>query len=218
MQRVSSTALVAAGLLLLSPVVARADVGAGVGASPVVLGTVAVPGSSYQLPALYVVNTGTVTTTYRVRVQRLSPGPQHAVPAIWVRVEQNDFSLAPKEARSVPLTLSVPPDAALGDYASDLVAGTVNNARGGGAVVGAQAATALQFHVGPAPVGLLLPPAWLAIAGVLVAALAAAVWVQRSYRFRIQLVRAERSRYRPRQTGFRFSKKALMPSRKSSLK
>jgi hypothetical protein len=96
------------------PGVATADVGAGVSASPVVLRTQARPGNSVRLPDLYVVNTGTEASIYRLKVEELSPGEGRVVPPAWVHFARNDFPLLPKESASVPLTLSVPADALTG--------------------------------------------------------------------------------------------------------
>ena len=68
----------------LLPLRAVASVGTGVGASPIVLSELAQPGHSYTLPQLYVFNTGTEASQYRVHVSRLEEGAQHDVPSGWV--------------------------------------------------------------------------------------------------------------------------------------
>ncbi len=182
----------AAGALLLGvPTAAGADVGAGVGASPIVLSSVADPGHTYRLPSLYVVNTGTVASAYRVRVERLSRGTGRTVPTGWVHFGRNDLSLGPKESASIPITLEVPANSAAGDYLSDLVAGTMaERASGGGAVIGAQAATKLVFRVSSGPPSFPWPsPGWAyAVAGTGLAT-GAAVMAQRRLGLRLRFER-----------------------------
>ncbi|HEX6539280.1 MAG TPA: hypothetical protein VF155_08890 [Candidatus Dormibacteraeota bacterium] len=150
---------------LFSPVQAAASVGTGVQASPVTLIQPAEPGHSYQLPALLTINTGDETSTYWIRVQRLSKGSSHDVPAAWVIIGRNDVALQPGQSVSVPLELHVPANAASGRYFSDLVAAAVNP-HASGATLGAAAATELIFTVSTAnqvPGGARLP-IWGALA------------------------------------------------------
>jgi hypothetical protein len=163
-----------AGAVVLSfPTAAAADVGTGVGAGPIQLATPTVPGHSYQLPALYVINTGTVTSSYEVRVERVSPDPGRSVPSPWVRFLSNDFALRPRQSTYVAMVLTVPTDAAAGSYGSDLLVGTTTRTRSnGGAVLGAQAATKLAFRVGARTRPFGWP--WWADVAIAVAALVAA--------------------------------------------
>src|SRR5260370_30805650 len=126
------------------PVRASADVGAGVGASPVVFTSLAHPGGTYRLPSLFVENTGTLASTYRLAVQQLGPATGRPIPATWVRFAWNDFPLGAKQAASVPMTLAVPDGTHSGEYRSDLVVSTVALASpSGGAVLVAPAPTSL---------------------------------------------------------------------------
>ena len=149
---------VAFGLAVLpSPVVA--SLGAGVGASPIVLSHPAQPGHSYQLPTLYVLNTGTEPAYYLVRVQAIGQNQVHPVPTSWVQFGTNHFQLQPRQSLAVPMTLIVPSDAAAGSYRSYLVAGTVPASQTGGVAFGAAAATRLEFTVSP-PSGFTFPWPW----------------------------------------------------------
>jgi hypothetical protein len=127
---------------------AAGDTGAGVGANPIVLSDAARAGTEYQLPSLYVLNTGTVASHYRVVVEQLAPRHGRAVPPSWISFDRNGFMLTPNESTSVKLTLNVPADAPSGRYSSDLVAGTEAGPGTRGAVASAQAATKLMFTVG----------------------------------------------------------------------
>jgi hypothetical protein len=142
-----SVAILVVVSVVALPSEAQANVGAGVGATPIVLGAKAQPGGSYRLPSLYVVNTGTVVSSYRLQVESLSPGQGHPIPESWIRFNRNNFSLGPGRSTRVGLTLMLPSGAPTGSYVSDVVAGTVAAHSGPGAVAGAQAATKLLFTV-----------------------------------------------------------------------
>jgi hypothetical protein len=135
-------------LVVAGAMPAAGDSGAGVGANPIVLSAAAKAGGAYQLPSLYVLNTGTVPSHYRLKVEQFAPRHGRAVPPSWVRFDRNGFMLSPKESTSVKLTLNVPTDAPTGRYSSDLVAGTEAGSGTRDAVASAQAATKLMFTVG----------------------------------------------------------------------
>lgn len=173
--------------------IAAADVGAGVQANPVTLNGVAEPGRSYALPKLLVVNTGSVTSTYRLRVDALSRDRAMGVPTGWVRFERNDVVLAPHAYAQVGLSLSLPASARRGQYLTDLVVGTVADAGRSGSrlAAGAQAATELRFTVGSAR-----PTNWVWLerfgaAGLVLALTAGLVALQRRFRFKIRVERRE---------------------------
>lgn len=175
-----------------------ADVGAGVGASPIRLSSPAHPGNAYRLPALYVVNTGTVASRYHISVERLKPGPALTAPTIWIEIGRNDFTLAPGRSINVPLTLTVPVDAATGNYASDLVAGTEAPAQSGkAATASARAATELLFTVAPGDPLLIVALSWwtYALAGAAVL-IVLAFWAQRRYGFTVSVERRSSSAQR----------------------
>ena len=175
-------------VLGLAPLTAAASVGTGVGATPITLDVTAVRGHTYTLPRLYVVNTGTETSRYTVRVIRLEQGAQRDVPSGWVTVGGAPLTLAPRATANITLTLDVPADAPTGDYMSDVVAGTVIGSGGGGASLGAQAATQLRFTVGED--GLPWPPPLWADAGILaVVVVAGMTYAVRRSGLRIQVQR-----------------------------
>lgn len=171
--------LATAILILALPLGAAADdVGVGVNASPIALGSQAQSGSIHRLPDLYVVNTGTGASIYHLKVEELSPGEGRAVPASWVHFARNNFQLQPKASAAVLLTLNVPADAQSGRYVSDLVVGTVPQRHLDGAVAGAQAATKLVFRVSQGHQGG--PWSWwtfaLIVLGVVLALAALLLW------------------------------------------
>jgi hypothetical protein len=164
-------------LFLLAAAPAGASVGVGVGAAPLRLAEPARPGGHYRLASLYVVNTGTRAGDYLVRVQRVGRLPGRAVPASWVHLGRARLRLRASQHTLIPVTLTVPDDAASGAYGTDLVASTVLKRPGHGTALGAAAADRLIFTV-DAPGRGFSWPAWagyllLALAGATLAVLAA---------------------------------------------
>ncbi|HTW05885.1 MAG TPA: hypothetical protein VME46_00125 [Acidimicrobiales bacterium] len=179
--RLSVISALAIAVLCLWSSGAGATVGAGVQAAPVVLAHPAHPGQqNVSFPRVYVVNTGTQTSRYRLRVERLSTGNQMPVPAGWVSFGDEGFLLAPHQAITVTVSLSLPKDAKAGKYMTDVVASTAPLA-GGGASEGAAAATKLEFTLSPLSSGF--DPLWLVfIAIALVIAVAGVVVLQKRRR------------------------------------
>jgi len=146
-------------VLAATPVQSLASLGTGVGASPITLARPAEPGKTYQLPSLYVVNTGTEASYYGVRAERISQGSQRPIPPAWVTFAKNHFQLQPQQGIQVPLILTVPGDARPGDYMTNLVAGTMPANQTSGVALGAAAATQLVFTVAE-PTGFQFPWPW----------------------------------------------------------
>ncbi len=164
-------------MLIAFPWLAQASIGVGVQGAPVRLHTVARPGSSYALPPVYVVNTGTQDETISMRVQRLSHGPGRTVPSSWIRFTGNGMQLSARKSARVPLELVVPAGAAPGKYLSDVVVVGSAAISVGKTNLGVAAATKLEFSVGRASgSGLGIPPWTLwAIGGLLLGAIADSV-------------------------------------------
>ena len=150
-----------AGFLLLAfPAVASAitaganSIGVGIQVGPVRLAGIAHAGRTYDLPPVYVVNTGTEPETVRLDVQRLSKGAGRDVPKSWFKPGQTDVHLDARQSATIPVQLVVPADAKLGPYFSDVVAHGSASIEAGAASLGVAAATKLQFTVGkPVPAG-----------------------------------------------------------------
>jgi hypothetical protein len=168
---------------------AGADVGAGIGASPISLAQAAAPGGTYALPSVYVVNTGTDTGRFRLRVQRISTGAARTVPVDWVRIGRGELTLGPMQHALVPLTLVLPASAHPGHYLTDLVFGTVSTSSTPGAHVGAQAATKLEFDVKPASAPSSSWWIWLLMGAAGVLLVVALLAAQRHYRFKVRFER-----------------------------
>lgn len=142
---------VLAGALVAVPQAAQASVGVGIQPGPVRLSGVAYPGHSVALPPVAVVNAGTRHETIRVAVQRGPRGGGRAVPSSWVRPGVPYVQLAPRHAIRIPLELVVPASAKPGFYLGEVVATASGGLSGGGANLGAAAATLLEFRVAPDP-------------------------------------------------------------------
>jgi uncharacterized protein YaiE (UPF0345 family) len=191
-QRLAAIAtLPMAGFLLLAfPAAAAASIGVGIQVGPVRLAGIAHAGQTYDLPPVYVVNTGTEPETVRLDVQRLSKGTGRDVPKAWFRPGQSDVHLDAKQSATIPVQLVVPAEARPGRYFSDVVAHGSASIEAGQATLGVAAATKLQFTVGKAvPAGfwsrLPSPLAWAG--GVIVLAGGAFLLARRSgFRLRVE--------------------------------
>jgi hypothetical protein len=166
-QLASLLALLAAGVLVDASS-AWATVGVGVQAAPVSMPAPARPGTTSSFPSVYVINTGTQSAEYSLKIERLSTGNERTVPAGWVSFGEENFVLQPHRSTTVGVRLKLPSTADFGQYMTDIVASTT--ARGsGGAAAGAAAATKLVFAVSaPSPRGLSPADIVLIAAGGLV--------------------------------------------------
>lgn len=186
--------------------VASADLGVGVGASPITLGEPVLAGESYAMPPLYVLNTGTEPARYTISVERISEGEGQPVPPEWIVLGDNRFVLEPRQSAFVPVTLTVPESAPAGSYLTNLVAAAGRPSLGGGTGLGAAAAARLTFTVAGPSVSVPLPPPlpdsvsiplpspsraplWPAVALALAGALLAASLALRALGFRLHLHR-----------------------------
>ena len=132
--------------------------GVGIGVAPVCLTMVALPGHSYSLGSVHVVNTGSggeSITLHAIPPVNGLPG-QHFPPSwvsagypelLWV-IGRNSVSVGAGQGADIPLTLNVPAGSQPGAYAADLMA-TTSPGGGAGLALGAGAATNLMFTVGP---------------------------------------------------------------------
>jgi hypothetical protein len=170
------------GLLVLPAATADASIGVGIQAGPVSLGKAGHPGGTYQLPAVYVVNTGTEDESVTLKVQRISPGRGLTVPPSWIHVGEGPVRLGHNQSARIPLQLSIPANAKPGRYFSDVVA------HGSGTL---SAATGLDFTIAPGVVSrpwFHVPSWWLQALGGLIV-VAAGIFFFRVSGFRIRVER-----------------------------
>jgi hypothetical protein len=123
-------------------------VGVGVGTGKIAVDEPLMPGGTYALSSMTVLNTGDEPGTYTVEVTYLHEQPELRPPEEWVSFSPASFYLEPKQSKSVAITLSLPLDAEPGDYFCFLEAHPVSE--GGGFRIGVAAATKLYFSVKPA--------------------------------------------------------------------
>lgn len=193
-QRLAAIAtLPMAGFLLLAfPAAAAASIGVGIQVGPVRLAGIAHAGQTYDLPPVFVVNTGTEPETVRLEVQRLSKGTGRDVPKSWFRPGQTDVHLDAKQSATIPVQIVVPADAKPGPYFSDVVAHGSASIEAGQTTLGVAAATKLQFTVGKAvPAGFWSRlPSPLAWAGGIIVLAGGGLWLARRSGWRLRVERS----------------------------
>jgi hypothetical protein len=181
------------GLLILPASAAEASIGIGIQAGPVRLSSAAHPGGTYQLPAVYVVNTGSAEESVTLEIERISPGTGLTVAPSWIHVSGGPVRLGHNQSARIGLQLSVPANARPGRYFSDVVAHGSGSLTAGNANMGVAAATGLDFTIAPgaAPHPWLTVPSWFwpTLAGLVVIA-AAVLWF-RSSGLRIRVERRQ---------------------------
>lgn len=136
---------------LAVPATATASIGTGVGVVPLTLAGPARSGKSYTFHWLYVKDTGTIASDYRVTARVLTPGSAKVVPAEWIHLAPASFRLAPRAIARVTVTVAIPFSASSGAYATDLVATTYAPHRPGATALGAAAADKLAFTIPSSP-------------------------------------------------------------------
>jgi hypothetical protein len=182
-----------AGFLLLAfPAAAAASIGVGIQVGPVRLAGIAHAGQTYDLPPVFVVNTGTEPETVRREVQRLSKGTGRDVPKSWFRPGQTDVHLDAKQSATIPVQIVVPAAATPGPYFSDVVAHGSALIEAGQTTLGVAAATKLQFTVGKAvPAGFWSRlPSPLAWAGGIIVLAGGGLWLARRSGWRLRVERS----------------------------
>lgn len=167
---------------------AGASIGAGVGADPLVLAQAARPGTTYRLPDLVVVNTGSDVATYELRITREPKGRHRTVPPGWIHFSPITFELEPDARRDVPIELSVPGSVPDGPYAAYVVASALSP-HASGASAGAAAATILSFSVKSSPPGALPWLPWFGTGALALAVLVALVLLVRRSGIRVRVER-----------------------------
>ena len=209
-----ATAAVSVLAVLAVPATAQASVGIGIQPGPVRLAGVAHPGGRYALPAVYVVNTGTIAESVSILIERVSAGAGRTVPPSWVHTNGAAVTLAQDESARIALELVVPATAQPGPYFSDVIVTGGAPDPAGGASFDVGAATNLEFRVVPGVVaGPWLPvPVWLLLTLAALLLLAVAVVLARRSGLRIRIERTPRSAgsLMRRSNGRRRAKAALL--------
>ena len=176
-------------LAIFSAPAAEASIGVGVQMDPVRLGTIAHPGESYALPAVFIVNTGTQAESISIRVERLSRGSGQVVPPSWIHGTGAGPMLQAQKSARISLQLVVPSGAKPGGYLSDVVAAGAAAVAPGKVNFAVAAATKLEFSVGSAPAPGLFSflPGWTrwSLATLILLAITIAVLRESGLRIRV---------------------------------
>ncbi len=135
-------------ILFALPIFSLASIGVGVGLGKMSLSEVR-PGGVYALPPLPVLNTGDEPSDYGVSVEYLMGVSEIRPPAEWFSFDPLLFHLEPGKVQQVGTTLSIPLQAAPGDYFAYLEAHPVKKSVSGVASIGVAAASKLYFTVVP---------------------------------------------------------------------
>lgn len=133
-------------VLMMQP--CSANVGVGVGTGKIAVEEPLMPGGTYKINPIVVLNTGDEASDYSVDVTYLHEQPELRTPEAWVGFNPKTFHRNPQETQTVAVTLTLPLDAEPGDYFCFLEAHPVTE--GEGFRIGVAAATKLYFSVKPA--------------------------------------------------------------------
>jgi hypothetical protein len=182
-----SIAGIAVTLSALGPmaVAAHADVGVGITATPIVLGSLAAPGSGHAVGPITVVNTGSEPGTIHVWVGSQPGSRDRPVPPDWVRFDRDSINLPAGGRASFDVQVVVPKQTLAGRYQSLVYAGVVNNQVPRGNTIGTEAATRLEVTVAsdkPHTAGQRVQRQWLAAGGAVLTVAASAVLIVRRRR------------------------------------
>lgn len=132
---------------ILLPASSQARVGVGVGTGKIELNEVLLPGKSYELPQLTVINTGDEISDYSVGVSYHEQQPEMMPPREWFYFSPDKFNLEPGQSQPVSIKLSIPVKADPGRYFA-YVEGFPVVSDSSETRVNIAAATKLTFEVG----------------------------------------------------------------------
>jgi len=139
--------------VLLFPLATLARIGVGVGIGKIELTNPLKPGGVYDLTSLVVLNTGDEPADYEVTVAYQSGQPQLKPAQEWFSFSPASFHLEQGQVQNVAVKLTLPINAAPGDYFAYLQGQPARKTSiAGGATIGVAAATKLYFAVVPANV------------------------------------------------------------------
>jgi hypothetical protein len=124
------------------------EVGVGINMGKISVDEPMMPGGSYKLPAVSIINTGQVASDYAMGVSYHQDQKELQPPAGWFEFDPKTVTLEPGKSQSVNITLHISVKAKPGDYFAYLEAHPV--AKEGNVAIGIAAAAKLYFTVKPA--------------------------------------------------------------------
>jgi hypothetical protein len=140
--------LAVVGLAVAAPVSAQASRGVAIDLGRIEIQQKLTPGGSYRMPLMGVRNPGTETTSYELQASPLVLEGREAPPKAWFHFSPARLTLKANETRAVKVRIDLPTGAHPGDYVA--LVGPQIVSKGGGAQVGAAAASRVTFTVEPA--------------------------------------------------------------------
>lgn len=127
-----------------------ARTGVGVGTGKIFVEEDLNPGTIYELPSLSVLNTGDVSSDYKVGIEYHQDQEQLPPPREWFKFDPPNFHLDPGGVQQVKIMLNVPVKAVPGDYFAYLEGSPIKSAVSGETSIGIAAAAKLYFTIAPA--------------------------------------------------------------------
>ena len=124
--------------IFLTPLVAFARIGVGVGTGKIVVDQKLKPGIIYQLPPLTVVNTGDETSEYGVGISYFQNQKQLMPDESWFIFSPETFHLDPGKVQVVDIKLNLPVNAKPGDYFAYLEGHPAKKVKSGATSIGVQ--------------------------------------------------------------------------------
>jgi hypothetical protein len=124
------------------------EVGVGVNLGKISVDEPMMPGGSYKLPSVGIINSGQVKTDYEMAVSYHEGQPELKPDAAWFTFDPKTITLESKQSKTIAITVHIPANAKPGNYFAYLEAHPV--AKEGGIAIGIAAATKLYFTVKPA--------------------------------------------------------------------
>jgi hypothetical protein len=135
------------GLLASLTGAVRADQGVSIDTGSISVDAKLSPGGRYRLPTVTVRNIGDETSEYEVAITHLNGAAGTGAPADWFDLDPAKFVLAPQEARTINIHITLPRGAQPGPYNALIEAHPV--IAGEGVQVSAAAASRVSFEVRP---------------------------------------------------------------------
>lgn len=126
-------------------------VGVGVGTGKIKIDEAMLPGRTYQLPPLNILNTGNVSAEYTTVITYHEKQTEKMPPAEWFHFSPAQYTLEPQQSQIVTINVTVPLSVEPGEYFAYLEAHPLKTvASDQGTLIGVAAASRLYFSIKPA--------------------------------------------------------------------
>ncbi len=135
------------GAVVVAPNLAESRIGVGIGTGKIEVTEVLMPGKTYDLPLLAVINTGDEVSDYGAGISYHEQQAEMMPPEAWFVFSPERFTLEPGQSQPVSITLNIPARAAPGNYFAYVEAPPIVSSSGQ-TRVNVAAAAKLNFEVG----------------------------------------------------------------------